>query len=356
MNKQIKLILSQFQGETDFRSAERIGSGHIHQTWLIETVDKNHPGFILQKFNNHVFPDTGKVMDNILKITTHLRQNSDHGNTYQIAKPVATKSGSYYYSGPDGQNWRLYHRITPGINFDTIPNETVAYEAGKIYGSFIAGLHNFPAATLHEVISGFHSVSFRYSQLQEAIETDPVARTTDVEEEIHFAIDHIDAMREIPELQENGILPLRVTHNDTKLNNVLFDEEDRAVAVVDLDTVMPGYSLYDFGDLVRSAANTAREDSARAEFSLPVFSAIAKGFLEEAGQLLTPKEISLLPLAPQYMAYLMGIRFLADYISGDIYYKINNPKQNLDRSRAQFSLIRSMNELYNKADDIIAGL
>lgn len=346
-------ICSHFRTEGRFCDAKRFGSGHIHQTWLIETEEEQHPGYILQKFNNQVFPDTGKVMENILHVTRHLRQHSEHGKIYSVAEPIAVNSGEYYYTDDQNNDWRLFQRIVPGISFDTVPDETVAYEAGKIYGSFIAGLNDFPAKSLHEVIPGFHSVELRYRQLMGAIEADAAGRVTDVDEEIRFAKEKIVAMRKIPELSDNSPLPVRVTHNDTKLNNVLFDENNRAAAVVDLDTVMPGYLLYDFGDLVRSAANSTGEDDEHATFSLPLFRAIAKGYLEETEELLTEEERSLLALSPQYMSYLMGIRFLADYLNGDTYYATHYPAQNLDRCRAQFGLMKRMDEVYDECKAVI---
>lgn len=353
-DREIKPIYQKFNSEGQIQSAELIGSGHIHKTYLVKTGRAEHPGYILQKFNHRVFPNVEQVMENIRSVSHHLRDNPEYSNRYQIPELVECKSGGYYYAKPDGSFWRMYNRITPGISYDTIPGESVAYEAGKIYGSFISGLNDFPADNLHIVIPGFHSVQLRYRQLMNAIKADSARRVANLNDEIRFAKNHADAMMQIPEPGESQNLPVRVTHNDTKLNNILFDEENRATAVVDLDTVMPGLSLYDFGDLVRSAANTAKEnESGRSDtgFSLPVFSAIAKGFLEESVELLTSEEVSMLPLAPQYMAYLMGIRFLADYINGDIYYNIRYPEQNLDRCRAQFRLMESLIEAY---DDCVA--
>ncbi len=352
----INHIYNQFRTEGRFRNAKRFGSGHIHQTWLIDTKEEQHPGYILQEFNKQVFPQTDKVMENILRVTQHLRQHSEHGKIYNVAEPVAANSGEYYYTDDQNNDWRLFHRITPGISFDTVPDETVAYEAAKIYGSFIAGLSNFPAETLHEVIPGFHSVELRYRQLMDVIEADAAGRVSDVDEEIRFAKEQVGAMRKIPELSESSPLPVRVTHNDTKLNNILFDEKNRAAAVVDLDTVMPGYLLYDFGDLVRSAANRAGEDDKHAAFSLPLFHAIAKGFLEETAVLLTDEERSLLALSPQYMAYLMGIRFLADYLNGDTYYTTHYHGQNLNRCRAQFGLMKSMGDVFDECEAVIKGI
>jgi Ser/Thr protein kinase RdoA (MazF antagonist) len=340
----IPAIFSQFQTGTQPVSVQRIGSGHIHQTYQITTADPHHPGYILQQFNQFVFPQHQAVMENLLMVTEYLRQNPDYACKYQVAGPVKSTAGQYFVTGQNNTLWRLFHRIAPGISFDQVPDQSVACEAGRIYGSFLAALRDFPVGDLREVIPGFHSVNLRYAQLETAINTDVKGRVALVQQEIQTARQHIDTMRVIPQAQQNGKLPVRVTHNDTKLNNVLFDAHGRAVAVVDLDTVMPGVSLYDFGDLVRTAANTGNEDSANASFSEPMYQAIKHGFLEQAGPYLTSDEMDLLPLAPKYMAYIMAIRFLADYINGDVYYSISRPQHNLDRCRAQFRLLESMGE------------
>jgi Ser/Thr protein kinase RdoA (MazF antagonist) len=366
---QLKAILRQFQTVADAVSAERIGSGHIHETYRVLTEDESHPGYILQRFNHYVFPDFRAVTDNLLLVSAHLGATSDYAAKYRVAEPVAvrddldathsaesTNVSNYVYSEADGTSWRLFRRIAPGISFDRVPDEAAAYEAGRIYGSFLAALRDFPVGRLHEVIPGFHSVDVRFAQLEDAVLRDAAGRVAEVHQhELRIAQQYIDLMRVIPQAQQSGGLPMRVTHNDTKLNNVLFDADHRAVAVVDLDTVMPGLSLYDFGDLVRTAANTGQEDGDDAAFSLQLYRVLEKGFLHTAGAYLTPQEIKLMPLAPQYMAYIMAIRFLADYLNGDVYYTISRPQHNLDRCRAQFRLLESMREALEDFDLIEPG-
>jgi len=342
MTQPISEILDLFEIEDQPVLVERIGMGHIHQTFSVSMLNERHPGYILQRFNRYVFPDYQGVMHNTLLVTRHLASSSAYAPEYRIAHPVATRSGLYYITEHDGTTWRLFHRITPGISFETVPNETVAFEAGNLYGRFLAGLRDVPVSAVKEVIPGFHSVNLRFEQLMNAVHANVTGRLSEVTDEVRIAEQYIDRMRMIPREQLAGRLPVRVTHNDTKLNNVLFDEHNRAVAVVDLDTVMPGLSLFDFGDLVRTAANTGTEDGIDAAFSLPLYEAIKAGYLEGTKTCLTSTETLLLPLAPPYMAYIMAIRFLADYLNGDLYYTIHNPYQNLHRCRAQFSLMRSM--------------
>jgi Ser/Thr protein kinase RdoA (MazF antagonist) len=342
MTQPFREILDQFEIEGQPVSVDHIGVGHIHKTFSVGFDNELHPGYILQQFNRYVFQDYQGVMHNTIRVTRHLASNSAYTPEYRIAHPVATRSGLYYISEQDGTTWRLFHRISPGISFDTVPNESVAYQAGNLYGRFLAGLSDLPVSAVKEVIPGFHSVHLRLEQLMDAVHTDAVGRLSEVTNEVRIAERYMDQMRVIPREVLAGKLPVRVTHNDTKLNNILFDEQNRAVAVVDLDTVMPGLSLFDFGDLVRTAANTGSEDGVDAAFSLPLYEAIKAGYLEGTKTCLTPDETTLLPLAPPYMAYIMAIRFLADYLNGDLYYTIHNPYQNLYRCRAQFSLMLSM--------------
>ncbi len=342
MNQPIKDIIDLFEIEGQPESIEHIGMGHIHQTFSVGMEREQHSGYILQRFNRYVFPDYEGVMQNTIMVTTHLASISAYTPEYRIAHPVATRSGSYYITEQNGTTWRLFHRIKPGISFDTVPDESVAYEAGNLYGRFLTGLSDLPVNAVKEVIPGFHSVNLRYEQLMDAVRANAVGRLSEVTTEVGIAERYIDRMRIIPREQLTGKIPVRVTHNDTKLNNILFDEHNRAVAVVDLDTVMPGLSLFDFGDLVRTAANAGTEDEINASFSLPLYEAIKTGYLEGTKTCLTPEETTLLPLGPPYMAYIMAIRFLADYLNGDLYYAIHTPYQNLHRCRAQFNLMLSM--------------
>lgn len=351
----IKSVFSKFKVSGSWLEGAPTGSGHIHGTWLIQTTDKNHKGYILQKINNKVFPPVEEMMDNIHLVTTHIKEKNREGGM-QVLEIIDTIGGKNHLTDHNGNYWRLYRRIFPGFSYDTVPNENVACEAGKAFGQFIADLSDLPTGLIFPVIPGFHSVEMRYENFRKAVDSDIKGRVQEVRNEIDFANSQIDNMRLIPRMEKEGKLPVRITHNDTKLNNVLFDENDNAVCVIDLDTVMPGLSLYDFGDTIRTAANTGEEDEAELEniqFSMPVFKAFADGFLERTISFLSPVEIELLPLASQYMTYIMGIRFLTDYIDGDLYYSTHYEKQNLRRCRAQFRLMECMIGKYRESHEII---
>ena len=340
-----KQIFEQFQASGSFSGIGKTGSGHIHTTWLVKTVEPNSPNYILQKVNNHVFPPVQEMMSNIQKVTAHIRSKRPDGAGYSVLNVIPDRSGKPYYLDASQVYWRLYEKVEPGLSYDIVPNEQVAAEAARAFGMFIADLEDFPAADLYAVIPDFHSVEKRFEQLEEAAVDDAAGRLAEVSEELAFAREQFGPLKEIPLQERAGTLPVRVTHNDTKLNNILFDAEDKASCVIDLDTVMPGLSLYDFGDLIRTACNTAEEDEAdlqKVTFNRSVFKAIVYGFLQSTHQLLTEKEVALLPLGARYITYIMGIRFLADYIRGDTYYQISFPEQNLRRCRAQFQLIRHM--------------
>ncbi len=382
----IRSVFEQFRATGTWRESRTLESGHINTTWVIRTVEEDRPDYILQKINHHVFPPVAEMMENIRKVTRHIqdkqavKQNSPAGSMaddvgvgkrnsgrggsdrgsgdrpIQVLEVIPTIDDKTHFTDSEGNHWRLYRKVDPGISYDVVPNKKVAYEAGKAFGQFIDDLKDLPAEELVPVIPDFHSVDWRYQQLQEAVAADPVGRVAEVEEEIAFAQEYIERLRIIPRQERAGKLPVRVTHNDTKLNNILFDEQDRAVCVIDLDTVMPGLSLYDFGDLIRTAANMGEEDEAdlsRVQFSIPVFREIARGFLESTRHFLTKEEIELLPLSARYMTWLMGARFLADYINGDVYYQIRYPDQNRRRCRAQFRLIACMEEHYEESREAI---
>jgi hypothetical protein len=354
----IKSVFSKFRVSGNWLEGSPTGSGHIHGTWLIKTTDQNHEGYILQKINNKVFPPVEEMMENIHLVTNHIKGKARQGDM-QVLEIVDTVTGKKYFTDHNGNYWRLYRRICPGFSYDIVPNEKVACEAGKAFGRFIADLRDLPTGLIFPVIPGFHSVEMRYENFRKAVDSDPVGRVEEVKNEIGFAVSQIDNMLKIPQMEKEGKLPVRITHNDTKLNNVLFDENDYAVCVIDLDTVMPGLSLYDFGDTIRTAANTGQEDEAELEkikFNLPVFTAFADGFLEKTISFMSPEELELLPLSSQYMTYIMGIRFLTDYISGDQYYSIHYEKQNLRRCRAQFRLMECMIRQYSECQEIIADL
>ncbi|MBP3192902.1 phosphotransferase enzyme family protein [Natronogracilivirga saccharolytica] len=350
MNKScIPSIFDQFATGETLEDYEPFGSGHIHQTWLIRSSGDHRPDYVLQKINQKIFSSVDGMMSNIQKVTNHIREKSTTLDKNccddRVLKVIPTRVGNSYLTDSSGEHWRLYLKVESGISYDLVPNEKVAYEAGKAFGQFITDLEDFPYDELEIVIPDFHSVEWRYEQLSDALKQNLAGRRDKVDPEITFARDQIKRMVVVPRLVQQGLLPERVTHNDTKLNNILFDQNDKAKCVIDLDTVMPGLVLYDFGDLIRTAANTAQEDEAdleQVQINFPVYEAITSGFFESTRKILTPEEADILALAGPFMAYLMGIRFLADYLNGDQYYHIDDPEQNLRRCRTQFRFIEHL--------------
>ncbi len=360
-NQDLEFIFDQFNGSGTYLEGRKSGAGHIHNTYLLLTAEKAAPDYILQKINDKVFPHVAEMMTNILKVTSHIskkikKQESSHK---QVLEVVRTNSHRNFFTDSRGAHWRMYRKISPGISYDIVPDERVASEAGKAFGQFIVDLGDLQAEEIFPVIPGFHSMEMRFENFNKAMNENPFNRVDEVKEEIDFVKDHIDRMMIIPALEKTGKLPLRVTHNDTKLNNILFDDNDMAVCVIDLDTVMPGLALYDFGDTIRTAASTGEEDEAdldRIQLNIPVFKAFSEGFLNSTLTFLNKYEIEYLTLGSQYMTFIMGLRFLTDYISGDVYYATHYKKQNLRRCRAQFRLMQSMTDSYDECQNIINQL
>lgn len=355
----IKYVFDNFNVSGTWLDGCPTGSGHIHATYHIRTAEEKETDYILQKINDDVFPPVMEMMNNIEIVTNHIREKRKSGNHTQVLEIIPAKNWSNFFTDSQRNHWRMYKKIYPGLSYDIVPNQKVACEAGRAFGKFIADLRDLPANSIFPVIPAFHSLEMRFTKFEQAVNTDVCNRVKDVLEEIDFVDKHIDKMMVIPRLEKKGKLPVRITHNDTKLNNVLFDDNDNAVCVIDLDTVMPGLSLYDFGDTIRTAANTGEEDESdlgRIKFNLPVFKAFSEGFLEKTAGFLTREEIEHMALASQYMTFIMGLRFLTDYISGDIYYAIHYSEQNIRRCKAQFHLMKCMMDKYQESQDIINQL
>ncbi|TVR71038.1 MAG: aminoglycoside phosphotransferase family protein [Marinilabiliales bacterium] len=356
LESEIRSVFGNFKTTGTFLSGKPTGSGHIHKTLLVKTKEKDAPDYILQKINQNVFPPVREMMDNIIRVTRHIRTKRAGDSQIGVLEVIETRSGDPFFTDQSGNHWRIYNKLEPGISYDIVPNNKVANEAGKAFGQFIGDLRDMPADEIYPVIPEFHSIEMRFEKFLRAIEANAAGRVDEVKSEIETASRAIDAMLVIPRLEREGKLPVRVTHNDTKLNNILFDEKDRAACVIDLDTVMPGLSLYDFGDTIRTAANTADEDEAdlnRIRFSIPVFRAYTNGFIEKTVAFLTQSELELLPLSARYMTFIMGLRFLTDYIMGDIYYSTGYSDQNLRRCRAQFRLMQLIEERHDECMDIV---
>ncbi len=322
-------------------SCTQYGSGHINETWLVVT-GRPHL-YILQKINSYVFPDTEGLMQNVIRVTQHLRKKVN--DPRQALQLVPCRDGAWYLKLED-DTWRLYEFITDSICLDSAETADDFRQSGAAFGTFQRQLADFPAEELTEVIPGFHDTPKRYQALHRALEEDKAGRAASCRAEIDFFLQREETAGMMTEMLQKGQLPLRVTLNDTKLNNVMLDAYTRKpLCVIDLDTVMPGLAANDFGDAIRYGASTAAEDEknlALVHLSLPLYQAFTEGFLSACGGSLTPLEKETLPDGARLMTLECGVRFLTDYLEGDHYFHISRPKHNLDRARTQMVLVQEM--------------
>lgn len=329
------------------------GKGHINDTYLLITdIERS---YILQRINHRVFQDIPALMHNISLVISHLAKADPRPR--HVLTLISTLSGSSYYLDEADNYWRCYDFITDSICLQQAENVEDLIQSAIAFGSFQNLLADFPAATLHETIPRFHDMPNRFRQLHEAIEQNRAGRLKDVGAEVAFSLSHEAEAGVLQEMVEKGELLLRVTHNDAKLSNVLLDAKTRkALCVIDLDTVMPGLVANDFGDAIRSGAATAKEDEkdlSLVNLSLERYTSFAKGFLRECGGRLTDREIETLPVGAKLMTLETNIRFLADFLNGDIYYHTSYPEHNLDRCRNQRKLIEDIEAHWQQMEDII---
>jgi len=336
------------------REASEYGNGHINRTYLVD------PKYILQKINTDIFKNPDELMENIKSVTEFLKEKiiSDGGNPLrETLTIIPTKEGHSYYKTPDGDCYRCYEFIRDSLSIETANDPSELYEAAKGFAMFQKRLSDLPADKLHETIKDFHHTPKRYEALLEAIEKDVAGRAKNVKEEIEFALAQKSWIDSVVNGLEDGSIPLRVTHNDTKINNIMFDTETKkSICVIDLDTVMPGSMLYDFGDALRIGAASGAEDEpdlSKIWFKLDYFEAFTKGFAEELNGELTKREVELLALSAKLMTYECGIRFLTDYLNGDTYFRIHREHHNLDRCRTQFKLVKDMDEKFTEMNSIV---
>ena len=329
------------------------GNGHIHDTYLASYRRRGHRRrYVHQRINQRVFRDPPALMGNIQRVTRHLKDKLRQAGVEDLGRRslnlVPAHDGCSFYQDPDGSYWRTYDFVEGASTYDAVASPRMAYEAARAFGRFQKLLLDLPPPRLHETISGFHDTELRYRKFLSALERDPWNRARDAREPIRFARSCESLIQVLPRLREQGGLPERVTHNDTKINNVLLDTATgEMLCVIDLDTVMPGLSIHDFGDLMRTGSGTHREDErdlSRVGVELPLFEALARGYLAEAAHFLTPIERRYLPFSGQLIAYELGLRFLTDHLEGDVYFKIRREGQNLDRCRAQFKLVESIRQ------------
>ncbi|MEG1755308.1 MAG: aminoglycoside phosphotransferase family protein [Clostridia bacterium] len=340
------------------------GNGHINDTFLLVThAPTGQQRYILQRLNGSVFLHPKEVMENIIGVTHYLAEQKklhDDLTRMQVLTLVPAKSGAPYLTDTDGNVWRLYDFVEHTVSHEKPDSPEWFENSGCGFGDFFRLLGSYPAKTLHETIVNFHNTPVRLAQLEDAIARDPMGRVKEVSSEIAFVKGHRDLISALRSQLEDGSLPLRVTHNDTKLNNVLLDEQTgESVCVIDLDTVMPGLIAYDFGDSIRFGTNTAAEDEQdlrKCHFSMELYEAFARGYLAHAGSALTDAEVLSLPMGAILMTLECGIRFLADHINGDVYFKIHREGHNLDRCRTQFKLVAEMVAQREKMEQIVLSL
>ncbi|MBQ9416854.1 MAG: aminoglycoside phosphotransferase family protein [Clostridia bacterium] len=354
---QVKEIFPFFDTRCEYTGDEEIISGHINRTYRVDT--KQGRRFILQKMNTYVFPRADYVMENILLVTGHIRDKArERGADPERATlhPVRTLAGGYLYEDGQGGKWRMYRFTEGAVSLQSCDSPEVFRSVGEAFGTFQRDLADFDAKALHETIERFHDTPNRFAALKKAYETDACQRAAQVEKEYRFVLDRVPHLADITRAMEEGTIPLRVTHNDTKLNNVMVDEKTgRAVCVIDLDTVMPGSALYDFGDAIRFGASSAAEDETDLEkvfIRTEYFESFLEGFLTGLDGALTPCEIEMLPRGAWMMTIEVGIRFLADYLDGDRYFRVEYPQHNLDRARNQFKLVADLEEKWDALTDI----
>ena len=347
-------ILSHFVDRTEARP---FGNGHINDTYLVE----GEPRLVLQRINTSIFKNPAQVMENISLVTEFLKKKIAQagGNPdNETLTVIPTKDGKLFYEDADGNAYRMYRFIEGAKSFDAAETPEVFAASASAFGKFQRQLADFPAEKLHETIPLFHDTGDRLRQFREALAKNASGRADGVKADVDFVLDRAHYVNMITDAIAEGTVPLRVTHNDTKLNNVMLNPETlECVCVVDLDTVMPGSMLYDYGDSLRFGASTGAEDEkdlSKIWFDLTYFEAYTKAFLAELGDSITQKEKELMPLSALMMTLECGMRFLADYINGDVYFHTAYPEHNLDRARTQFKLVADMEEKMEQMKAIVA--
>lgn len=344
--EQLLDILSQFRTEGNLVSAEPFGNGHINDTLKV-TDDAGEIKYVLQRINHNIFTNVEMLQNNIHTVTTHIRKKLEAKGETDIDRKVLTflptNDGKLYYFDGDSY-WRVCLFIPRSQSFEEV-NPELSYEAGKAFGDFQSMLADLPEGALGETIPNFHNMEFRLEQFHDAVKANAAGRMDEVKDLVEEVEKRAKAMCIQEDLYREGKLKKRTNHCDTKVNNIMFDENGKVLCVIDLDTVMPGFVLSDIGDFIRTGANTGAEDDANLDnvnVNMDIFKAYTRGYMETAKAFLSPLEITMLPYGGRLLTYMQTVRFLTDYINGDTYYKIHSPKHNLQRTKAQFKLLQSL--------------
>ena len=351
--KQLQEISKQFQIYGEILHAETLKIGHINETYSA-TYDQGgmRVRYIHQKINRGVFKKPVTVMKNVMRVTTHIRRRLEAADARDITRRsliiIPARDGQCYHVGKDGDYWRTFVFVEGVQTYEAVQSPEQAFQAGRAFGDFQNLLVDLPGERLIETIPAFHNTRKRFAALQQAIQKDHYHRAKDARKEIEFALKHEPLVDVILNAMAKGKIPERITHNDTKFNNVMLDTlTGEAKCVVDLDTVMPGCALYDFGDMVRTTTSPTLEDErdlSKVKMHMPIFKQLAEGYLSAASSFLTRAEKSLMAFSGKLITFEIGIRFLTDFLSGDTYFRIHRPDHNLDRCRTQFKLVESIEQ------------
>lgn len=348
---QIQHLLFCFNRTEQVAEWKPFGHGHINDTFLIRTIGDSHPDFILQRKNHQIFKDVPGMLNNIALVTNHIRAKLVAAGELEPDRKVmnylATAKGNCYVQDENGNYWTLFLFIRDSHGIEEVTHADQAYSSGKAFGRFQLLLSDLDGAKLIETIPNFHNGKFRYRQFQEAIANDKAGRCEGMKSEIDELLKRADKMLQLQSWLDSGQLPLRITHNDTKINNILYDEQDEILCIIDLDTVMPGSTLFDFGDAIRTLCNSAAEDEpdlSKISFKMEYFEAFTRGYLSESRHFLMDLEKQNLVYGCFYMVWEQTIRFLGDYLNGDTYYKIAYPEHNKERALSQLRYLEVLEE------------
>jgi Ser/Thr protein kinase RdoA (MazF antagonist) len=351
MNFDLKAVFNNFRISGEFAKASPCGCGHINDTFAAVVHQRGHQvRYIFQRINHYVFKTPASLMDNIKRVTQHQRLKlQDHQDASRRSLTlIPSIDGAPYHQDKDGNFWRCYIFVEGASTYDIVETPQQAFLAAKAFGQFQKDLVDLPGGRLFETIPDFHNTPKRFRHLQQALEMDNCNRAAKIKHEIEFALAREAMTKELIDLNASGEIPERTTHNDTKLNNLLIDDETgEAICVIDLDTVMPGLALYDFGDLVRTVTSPVAEDEldlSKVNMQMYMYEALVKGYLSSTGEFLTPAEKSHLAFGGKLITFETGLRFLTDYLEGDVYFKTHRQAHNLDRCRTQFKLVASIEE------------
>jgi hypothetical protein len=362
MKHNVREVARHFQFHGDYLKGEPYGSGHINDTYA---VTFNQGGtmvrHLLQRINHSIFKNPPALMENVLRVTSHVRAKLEQENAGDISRQtlsvISARDGASFHHDPDGSFWRAYVFIENARTYDVAQSPQQAFVGAKAFGSFQRMLADMPPPPLHDTIPNFHNGPMRYEAFQKALQADVVNRAGTAKPEIEFLINHAWIFDVLPKQVESGAIPVRITHNDTKINNVMFDDATgEGICVIDLDTVMPGLALYDFGDMVRTSTSPADEDErdlSKVTMEMARFENVARGYLSTAGKFLNKAERDHLVLSGKMITLIIGTRFLTDYLAGDTYFKVHREGHNLDRCRTQFKLVQSITEQEEEMNGLV---